>query len=289
MATYRLVTILFCACFISCAQAQRSGGTPPDHSPDPERLKALESNPDDHPVVILKLLKYKGAEGRASYKRYAEVSIPRIRELGGEVVFYGKAKPFDVDFGGTHKLFGLRPCPWDNIVLERYRSRADLRRLGESEDYRAATVHRRNGLEKTVLYALNGSRRSIAGAEPRIADIKLAPDPPIPNAIYMLNLLKFNPGDGESSYFQKYGAAVMPLLKKHGAKVIYTLEAEQSLIGEEHYDRVILVMYPSVEEFTKMILSEAYQKISHHRADALEIGHLFGFSNEVAVLKIPGE
>ena len=105
----------------------------------------------------------------------------------------------------------------------------------------------------------------------------------------MLNLLKFNSGDGENSYFQKYGAAVMPLLKKHGAKIIYTLEAEQLLIGEEHYDRVILVMYPSVEEFTKMILSEDYQKISHHRANALEIGHLFGFSNEAAALKVSSE
>jgi len=81
----------------------------------------------------------------------------------------------------------------------------------------------------------------------------------------------------------------LPLIAKHGGKLILGLEPEQLLVGTEHYDRVILVMYPSVEAFTKMILSEDYQKISHHRTSALEIGHLYGFSNAGGELKIRDE
>ena len=272
---------MVCACLCLQAQDRRADGTPSTFFPQAEQLKSLEANPDDHPVIVLKLLKYTGPEGRESYERYSKIAVQRLRKLGGEVVFFGKAKPFEIDFRGSPKLFGLRSNPWDAVVFERYGSRKDLRKLGESEDYRAATIQLRDRLEDAVLYAFNGSTTSGGRS---MADTEVVPDPPGPDAIYMLNLLKFKPGS-ENDYFEKYGAAVTPLITKHGGKVIFGLQGEQLITGKEHYDRILLVMYPSVAEFTKMILSEEYQKISHLRAGALEIGHLYGFSNAAAELK----
>lgn len=275
-----------CACLCLQAQDQRADGTPSKFFPQAEQLKSLEANPDDHPVIVLKLLKYTGPEGRKSYERYSEIAVQCLRKLGGEVVFFGKAKPFEIDFRGSPKLFGLRSTPWDAVVFERYRSRKDLRKLGESEDYRAATIHLGDRLSDSVMHALNGS--PISGDKRSMADTEVVPDPPGPDAVYMLNLLKFKPGR-ENDYFEKYGTAVTPLITKHGGKVIFGLRGEQLLVGKESYDRVFLVMYPSVTEFTKMIVSEEYQKISHHRADGLEVGHLFGFANAAPELKRLGD
>jgi uncharacterized protein (DUF1330 family) len=284
MAKYHLAIIVFCSCPLSLAQDQSFEDTPADLVPNAERLKTLESNPDDHPVVMLKLLNYKSETGRKSYGKYLESSVPRIRELGGEILFYGKATSVDSDLIDETKLFGWRTSPWDGVVLEKYRSRKDLGKLSESEDYRKGLIHRRDGLENTVVYALNGTRRRIDGVEPTVAAINLEPDHP-PPAVYMLNLLRFKRG-GENSYFEDYGKPVTELIfKKHHGKIIYGLKPEQTLIGEEQYDRVILVMYPSIEEFTKMIQSEEYQQISHYREDAIEVGHLFAFTSESEELK----
>ncbi len=286
MATHRLTFVLIFNCLVAWSDDHNANGQPPNDAHIRNRLNALESNPDDQPVVLLRLLKFKGDADRESYQRYLNVSVARIRELGGEVIFYGKAKPFEIDFAGSKKVFGFRPCPWDRILLERYRSRKDLRRLGESEDYRKATIHLQGNVEKTVVYALNGSPWS--GGTKRSPPTRQAgpPEPPTPNdAVYMLNLLKFKPG-GEKIYLQNYARAVMPLITDtHNGKVIYGLEPEQLLIGEEEYDRVILVEYPSDQEFKEMLLSDEYQKISHHRTEAIEIGDLYGFSNEAAELK----
>ena len=284
MAKYHLAIIVFCSCPLSLAQGQSFHDTPADLSPTAERLKALESNPDDHPVVMLKLVKYKSGTGRESYGKYLETSVPRIRELGGEILFYGKAKSVDSDLIDETKLFGWRTSPWDGVVLEKYRSRKDFGKLSESEDYRKGLIHRRDGLENTVVYALNGTRRPIVGVKPTVAAVDIQPDHPHP-AFYMLNLLKFKPG-GEKLYFEEYGRPVTKLIvKKHHGKIIYGLKPEQIIIGEEQYDRVILVMYPSIEEFAQMIQSEEYQKVSHYRTDAIELGHLFAFTSESEALK----
>lgn len=290
MKIVSLSGVVFCACLTGCAQVQDTDGSVSNISPTDEQLDTLESAPDDHPVFVMKLLRYRGKEGRKSYKEYSESAVSRIRELGGDVVFFGNAKPF-TDFGGTPELFGFRTNPWDSVVFERYRSRKDLRKLGASKDYQAAAIHRQNSIEETVIYALNGSPAVDDDGSPILSDKRSSaetenvPAPPSPQAVYMLNLVRFKPDGGRNAYFHDYGDHVLPLIEKHGGKLIFGLEPEQLLVGTEQYDRVILVMYPSAEEFTNMIRSEDYQKVSHNRTNALEIGHLFAFSNARGELK----
>ena len=50
------------------------------------------------------------------------------------------------------------------------------------------------------------------------------------------------------------------------------------MIADEEVQRLILVMYPSVESFRDMITSQEYQDVAHFRTDAIELGLLWPFT-----------
>lgn len=87
--------------------------------------------------------------------------------------------------------------------------------------------------------------------------------------IVMVNLLKFKPDGGAESY-AKYGSAVAPLLKKIGARVLFSGKARLCFIGTADWDWVALVEYPSKAALVEMVSSAEYQAIHHDRAAGLE-------------------
>lgn len=91
------------------------------------------------------------------------------------------------------------------------------------------------------------------------------PDGPI----VMVNLLKFKPNGGAAEY-AKYGAKIQPILKKIGAKIIFSGEAKVCMIGVGDWDMVGLVEYPDKMALVQMSQSAEYQAIHHHRAAGLE-------------------
>lgn len=86
--------------------------------------------------------------------------------------------------------------------------------------------------------------------------------------VAMLNLLAFRPGGGQERYAE-YGAAVLPLLEGVGGRVVFQAAAAPALLGEESWDLVLLVEYPTRGAFLEMIQSSEYQAISHLRTEAL--------------------
>ncbi len=92
--------------------------------------------------------------------------------------------------------------------------------------------------------------------------------------VVMLNLLKYKP-DGGREMYARYGAAVMPILQKIGARIVYAGEAAEHLIGTEGWDTVLLVEYPTRQDLLDMIFSEAYQAIQHLRDESLERSVLY--------------
>ncbi len=86
--------------------------------------------------------------------------------------------------------------------------------------------------------------------------------------VVMLNLLKFQPAGGEESY-AAYTAAVTPLIARHGGRIVYAGRCEQLLAGEEEWDTVALVEYPSFGAWVEMVESEQYQAMAGHREVAL--------------------
>ena len=89
----------------------------------------------------------------------------------------------------------------------------------------------------------------------------------------MLNLLRFKPDGGQERYAE-YGAAVAPSLEKVGGRIVWAGEPAAPLLGEQGWDMVALVEYPSRQAFLDMIASPEYQEIGHLRTEALELGEL---------------
>jgi len=91
--------------------------------------------------------------------------------------------------------------------------------------------------------------------------------------VTMLNLLAFKPDGGRERYLE-YGAAVTPLLKKAGGRVVFQGAASPALLGDASWDLVLLVEYPTRQAFLEMIQSPEYQAIAHLRTEALTKGEL---------------
>jgi uncharacterized protein (DUF1330 family) len=91
--------------------------------------------------------------------------------------------------------------------------------------------------------------------------------------VVMLNLLALKTDGGRARY-EEYGAAVAPLLERVGGRVVYAGEPDPALLGEESWDLVLLVEYPSRQAFLDMVGSSEYQQIAHLRTEALTKGEL---------------
>lgn len=93
--------------------------------------------------------------------------------------------------------------------------------------------------------------------------------------VVMLNLLKFkeraDTGDvsGRESY-NRYGRGVKPMVEALGGRIIWHGRADQLLIGEEDWDAVALVEYPSRKAFMEMAMSKQMGDIHHNREAGLE-------------------
>lgn len=93
------------------------------------------------------------------------------------------------------------------------------------------------------------------------------------SAVVMLNLLAFRP-DGGAELYAEYGTAVTPLLEKVGGRIVFAGQASLPLLGDDGWDLVALVEYPSRQAFLDMVGSEEYQAIAHLRTEALALGEL---------------
>lgn len=91
--------------------------------------------------------------------------------------------------------------------------------------------------------------------------------------VSMLNLLAFKPDGGRERY-EEYGEAVAPSLERAGGRIVFTGAPSQALLGEDSWDLVVLVEYPTRQAFLEMIGSAEYQAIGHLRTEALLRGEL---------------
>jgi len=99
--------------------------------------------------------------------------------------------------------------------------------------------------------------------------------------ITMVNILKFKgkSGRGEETGKQaylKYSKNMQPLMEAAKAKVLWMGNMTQTLIGdyETQPDMIIIVSYPSKENFIAMTTTPEYEEVSKDRKVALEYGGL---------------
>lgn len=91
--------------------------------------------------------------------------------------------------------------------------------------------------------------------------------------VVMLNLLKFKP-DGGKELYDRYGVASTRLILKIGGKILYYGRPLMPVIGDDLWDAVILVQYPSISAFIGMVESEPYQAAAPDRHNSLEDSRL---------------
>ncbi len=117
----------------------------------PFELEAIKNHPDEGPVYMVNLVKYReksldgDGSGRAAYNRYARVVGPLVESLGARVVWVGS-----VDHLALHEQ---GDADWDVVQLVYYPSRDTFIEMVTSDWYLAANEHRSNGTEKHVIFA----------------------------------------------------------------------------------------------------------------------------------------
>jgi uncharacterized protein (DUF1330 family) len=112
--------------------------------PTPEDIRRLLAEDDGGPVVMLNLLRYAGAEGRASYDRYAAAVQPLLEKVGASVLYAGDC---------STKLVAPEGHEWDGLLVVRYPSRGAFVEMVTGPGYQAITHLRTQGLKDAVLQA----------------------------------------------------------------------------------------------------------------------------------------
>lgn len=110
-------------------------------TPNVDQFQALAAAPDQGPVVMLNLLKFKEG-GAESYARYGDAASGMIEERGGRLLWSGRAEQV---------LIGDPGADWDLVLLVEYPSRAVFIEMVSSPEYLEAHADREAGLERTIV------------------------------------------------------------------------------------------------------------------------------------------
>lgn len=97
---------------------------------------------------------------------------------------------------------------------------------------------------------------------------------PIEGPILMVNLLRFKQEGGRDEYL-RYAQLVEPHLARVGGRVVFHATGKATFIGDDAWDEVLIVEYPSRQAFLDMIRNDDYQAAAEHRTRALSDSRLY--------------
>jgi len=117
-----------------------------------DQFQAMAQNPVEAPFVMLNLLKFKKEGGREVYLRYIKESGPFVKDVGGKVIYFGKAGEL---LNGSET--------WDVVMLVEYPSRKAFLRMAANPGYLKVHELRKEALERAVLYATDPA---VVGVKP---------------------------------------------------------------------------------------------------------------------------
>jgi haloalkane dehalogenase len=124
-------------------EAAPSSGAIDAMLPTPTQMQAFLALPDDSPIVMVNLLKFKPDGGQAEYAKYAAGVQPILEKLGAKILFSGKAE---------YCLIGQ--ADWDMVALVQYPRKKTLLQMSVSPEYRAIHHHREAGLQGQINYCV---------------------------------------------------------------------------------------------------------------------------------------
>jgi uncharacterized protein (DUF1330 family) len=128
--------------------------------PNKDQFVELMEAPDEGPVVMLNLLKFKtradgtDGSGASEYAKYGGAAIEMVEARGGKVLWMGRADQI---------LIGDPAEDWDSVALVQYPSRKDFVEMVSTPEYEQAHEHRESGLERTIIIACTERVNRLAG------------------------------------------------------------------------------------------------------------------------------
>ena len=110
-----------------------------DHQVNPtkEQFKALFSLPQDQPLVMVNILKYKGVDGKEAYHRYMKNVGPFLEKAQGRVLWKGNT---------LHTLIGDQQDQPDVLLLVEYPDIPHFARMIQDPGYQEVAKDRTMGL-----------------------------------------------------------------------------------------------------------------------------------------------
>lgn len=114
----------------------------------------------------------------------------------------------------------------------------------------------------------------MASINPTPEQIQAFMSAPIEGPILMVNLLRFKQDGGRDEYL-RYAQLVGPHLARVGGRVVFHASAKATVIGDDAWDEVLIVEYPSRQAFLDMVGNEDYQAAAKHRTRALVDSRLY--------------
>lgn len=233
----------------------------------PAALRQLADQPDEGPIVMLNLLRYRPRRDRAIYNRYAAVAGGEVARVGAVVAYHAPAPsdPRGADLGWSDD--------WDAVVMPVYPRRASYLELQRSPRYQDAIADRVAGTFARLLYVLRDGE-PLLPATSSIAALA-ASGRPIeagPHELVVCELLRFT-ADGGADHARRLADAAGPLIARAGGEVVLSVRAEVPIVSHERWDHVTLTRYPSVDAYAALVASAEWQAAQPMRADAFA-GHL---------------
>ena len=110
--------------------------------PSADQIKQLLSLPDEGPVVMVNLLKFKPDGGAESYAEYAKAAMKPLAAAGAKLIHRGR-----------YRMPVIGDGDWDEILLVEYPSIAAFIEMTSDKDYQAIMHYRTEALLDSRLWA----------------------------------------------------------------------------------------------------------------------------------------
>ena len=114
----------------------------------------------------------------------------------------------------------------------------------------------------------------MASINPTPEQMQVFMSAPLEGPVLMVNLLRFKAEGGREAYLE-YGKRVQPHLARVGARLVFHASAKATVIGDDSWDEVLIVEYPSRQAFLDMVRDADYQAAAEHRTRALADSRLY--------------
>jgi uncharacterized protein (DUF1330 family) len=88
--------------------------------------------------------------------------------------------------------------------------------------------------------------------------------------VVMLNLHRYRDRDA----YMRYGEVASAVLERVGGRILWYTQSDLTVIGDEDYDEVIAVWYPSMAAFRELAFDPEIESMRAERAAGLERARL---------------